>query len=70
MRLRSACRSGANRRQGQLQHLLEQSEREHITIQVIPFATGYPGSGQTILYVRGPVPRSTPSPWTSRTALC
>lgn len=42
----------------QLEHLLEQSERDHITIQVIPFAIGaYPGSGQTILYVHGLVPR-------------
>ncbi|MBA4865550.1 helix-turn-helix transcriptional regulator [Streptomyces sp. PSKA54] len=42
----------------QLEHLLEQSERDHITIQVIPFAIGaYPGSGQTILYVYGPVPQ-------------
>lgn len=42
----------------QLEHLVEQSEREHITVQVIPFAIGaYPGSGQTILYVYGPVPQ-------------
>ncbi|MCX4973630.1 helix-turn-helix transcriptional regulator [Streptomyces sp. NBC_00620] len=40
----------------QLEHLVEQSEREHITLQVIPFSIGaYPGSGQTILYVYGPV---------------
>jgi transcriptional regulator with XRE-family HTH domain len=42
----------------QLLHLVEQSEREHITVQVIPFRIGaYPGSGQTILYVQGSVPR-------------
>ncbi|GGT61273.1 transcriptional regulator [Streptomyces atratus] len=42
----------------QLRHLLEQGEREHITVQVIPFFIGaYPGSGQTILYVHGSVPR-------------
>jgi transcriptional regulator with XRE-family HTH domain len=42
----------------QLEHLVEQSERDHITVQVIPFAIGaYPGSGQTILYVHGPVPQ-------------
>ncbi|MFJ1840958.1 Scr1 family TA system antitoxin-like transcriptional regulator [Streptomyces sp. NPDC088146] len=30
----------------QLRHLVEQSEREHITVQVIPFAIGaHPGSG-------------------------
>ncbi|MBT2398391.1 helix-turn-helix transcriptional regulator [Streptomyces sp. ISL-100] len=42
----------------QLEHLIEQSQREHITIQVIPFAIGaYPGSGQTILYAYGPAPQ-------------
>ena len=42
----------------QLAHLVEQSEREHITIQVIPFAIGaYPGSGQNIHYASGPVPQ-------------
>ncbi|MFJ8754052.1 helix-turn-helix transcriptional regulator [Streptomyces sp. NPDC102441] len=42
----------------QLRHLVEQSEREHITVQVIPFRIGaYPGSGQTILYVQGFSPR-------------
>jgi uncharacterized protein DUF5753 len=38
--------------------LVEQSERKHITVQVIPFAIGaYPGSGQTILYTSRPVPQ-------------
>jgi transcriptional regulator with XRE-family HTH domain len=42
----------------QLAHLVEQSEREHITIQVIPFAIGaYPGSGQNVFYAHGPVPQ-------------
>ncbi|MFE9443105.1 helix-turn-helix domain-containing protein [Streptomyces sp. NPDC006602] len=42
----------------QLKHLLAQSERDGITIQVIPFAIGaYPGSGQTFLYIHGSVPR-------------
>ncbi|MFI1048260.1 helix-turn-helix domain-containing protein [Streptomyces griseoruber] len=42
----------------QLEHLLTQSERDGITIRVIPFAIGaYPGSGQTFLYVHGAVPR-------------
>ncbi|MDH6629010.1 hypothetical protein M2271_006845 [Streptomyces sp. LBL] len=42
----------------QLEHLVEQSERKGITIQAIPFAIGaYPGSGQTFLYIHGPVPR-------------
>jgi len=42
----------------QLEYLAEQSECEHITIQVIPFATGaYPGAGQNIHYLYGPVPQ-------------
>ncbi|GAB2976619.1 helix-turn-helix transcriptional regulator [Streptomyces pseudoechinosporeus] len=42
----------------QLKHLLAQSERDEITIQVIPFTIGaYPGSGQTFLYIHGTVPR-------------
>ncbi|MGK5547583.1 helix-turn-helix domain-containing protein [Streptomyces sp. URMC 127] len=35
----------------QLVHLLAMSEREHITVQVIPFGTGsYPSSGAAIIY--------------------
>jgi transcriptional regulator with XRE-family HTH domain len=42
----------------QLQHLLTMSERDGITVRVIPFqAGGYPGSGQPIYYVHGPVPQ-------------
>ncbi|MFD5265441.1 Scr1 family TA system antitoxin-like transcriptional regulator [Streptomyces sp. NPDC058335] len=42
----------------QLQHLAEQSEREHVTIRVIPFVIGaYPGSGQNVHYASGPVAR-------------
>lgn len=49
---------GAAAAKRQLEHLVEQSEREHITIQVIPFAIGaYPGSGQNIHYASGPVPQ-------------
>ncbi|HWU12342.1 MAG TPA: helix-turn-helix transcriptional regulator [Streptomyces sp.] len=41
----------------QLQHLLEVSEHSHVSIGVIPFsATDYPGSGQSVYYVSGPVP--------------
>jgi transcriptional regulator with XRE-family HTH domain len=41
----------------QLQHLIDMSEREHITIQVIPFAAGsFAGSGQSIFYSHGPAP--------------
>jgi transcriptional regulator with XRE-family HTH domain len=42
----------------QLWHLLEMSERDHITIRVIPFVAGaYPGSGQSVCYAEGPVPQ-------------
>lgn len=42
----------------QLQHLLEMSERDHLTVRVVPFDVGaYPGSGQSIHYAHGPVPQ-------------
>ncbi|MFE9853743.1 Scr1 family TA system antitoxin-like transcriptional regulator [Streptomyces sp. NPDC005780] len=42
---------------GQLHHLLKVSELPHASIRVIPFeATYYPGSGQSLYYVHGPVP--------------
>jgi transcriptional regulator with XRE-family HTH domain len=42
----------------QLQHLLDMSERDHITLHVIPFDAGtFPGSGQSIYYSDGPVPQ-------------
>jgi hypothetical protein len=42
----------------QLQHILDMSERPHVTVQVIPFVAGaYPGSGQSILYAHGAVPQ-------------
>ncbi|GAA2938023.1 Scr1 family TA system antitoxin-like transcriptional regulator [Kitasatospora cinereorecta] len=48
---------GATVARAQLQHLLELSERAHVTIRVIPFtAPYYPGSGQSVYYVQGPVP--------------
>ncbi|RFU83030.1 XRE family transcriptional regulator [Streptomyces triticagri] len=41
----------------QLEHLLTQSEREQVTLQVIPFSVGaHPGSGQTFFYMHGSVP--------------
>ncbi|MEU0632296.1 Scr1 family TA system antitoxin-like transcriptional regulator [Streptomyces sp. NPDC005989] len=41
----------------QLRHLLKMSELPQTTIRVIPFeATYYPGSGQSVYYVHGPVP--------------
>ncbi|WP_406354796.1 helix-turn-helix domain-containing protein [Streptomyces sp. NBC_01635] len=42
----------------QLRHLLDMSERDHITLKVLPFtAGGFPGSGQSIFYSHGPVPQ-------------
>ncbi|MEU5772490.1 helix-turn-helix transcriptional regulator [Streptomyces venezuelae] len=42
----------------QLQHLLEMSEREHVTLQVLPFCAGsFPGSGQSLFYSSGTVPQ-------------
>ncbi|MGW0898431.1 helix-turn-helix domain-containing protein [Streptomyces goshikiensis] len=42
----------------QLQHLLDMSERDYVTIRAIPFSAGaFPGSGQSIFYAHGPVPQ-------------
>ncbi|GAA0466249.1 helix-turn-helix transcriptional regulator [Streptomyces stramineus] len=42
----------------QLRHIVEMSNREHITVLVIPFDAGtFPGSGQSISYAVGPVPQ-------------
>ncbi|MER6627255.1 helix-turn-helix transcriptional regulator [Streptomyces sp. NPDC000987] len=42
----------------QLQHLLEMSQLEHVTVRVIPFGKGsFPGTGQSIDYLVGPVPQ-------------
>ncbi|RZB18232.1 XRE family transcriptional regulator [Streptomyces sp. F001] len=42
----------------QLQHLLDMSDRDHITLRAITFDVGaYPGSGQSIYYVHGSVPQ-------------
>ncbi|WBO69300.1 DUF5753 domain-containing protein [Streptomyces camelliae] len=42
----------------QLKHLLKMSEHPNISLHVIPFdAGGYPGAGQPIYYVHGPVPQ-------------
>ncbi|MFE9610169.1 Scr1 family TA system antitoxin-like transcriptional regulator [Streptomyces sp. NPDC006012] len=41
----------------QLRHLISMSLRDHITIRVLPFDIGaFPGSGQSINYLCGPVP--------------
>ncbi|MGA5131743.1 helix-turn-helix domain-containing protein [Streptomyces olivoreticuli] len=42
----------------QLERLLEASERQHVSLKVIPFAAGsFPGAGQTILYACASVPQ-------------
>ncbi|MBE8478178.1 helix-turn-helix domain-containing protein [Streptomyces justiciae] len=42
----------------QLHHMLDMSERDHITVRVLPFAAGsFPGSGQSVFYSNGPVPQ-------------
>ncbi|WP_432095192.1 helix-turn-helix domain-containing protein [Streptomyces sp. bgisy100] len=42
----------------QLGHIMEMSERDNITVQVVPFTAGaFPAPGQTIFYATGPVPQ-------------
>ncbi|MEH0419487.1 helix-turn-helix domain-containing protein [Streptomyces sp. B21-083] len=42
----------------QLRHLIDMSERDHITVRVLPFDVGaFPGSGQSINYLHGSVPQ-------------
>ncbi|MGS2587968.1 helix-turn-helix domain-containing protein [Streptomyces hebeiensis] len=42
----------------QLATLVEASEREHITIRVVPVELGsFPGAGQSLFYSEGPVPQ-------------
>lgn len=42
----------------QLEHLLTMSERAHVSLRVIPFDAGsFPGAGQTVIYMEGPVPK-------------
>ncbi|MFI9205518.1 helix-turn-helix domain-containing protein [Streptomyces sp. NPDC053048] len=42
----------------QLQHVMEASERENITVRVIPFAAGgFPNGGMSTVYAAGPVPQ-------------
>ncbi|UZI30349.1 DUF5753 domain-containing protein [Streptomyces sp. VB1] len=43
---------------GQLEHLLRESERDNVTIRVVPFAAGgFPETGSSTQYVYGPVPQ-------------
>ncbi|MFF7263486.1 DUF5753 domain-containing protein [Streptomyces sp. NPDC008159] len=49
---------GAATVKAQLQHLLEMSELDHVTVRVIPFGKGsFPGTGQSVDYLVGPVPQ-------------
>ncbi len=42
----------------QLVHLAEASERDNITVLVLPFSAGsFPGAGQAVLYAQGAVPQ-------------
>lgn len=42
----------------QLRHLAESSERDNVTLLVIPFSSGsFHGAGQSVLYARAPVPQ-------------
>ncbi|MFG2500298.1 helix-turn-helix domain-containing protein [Streptomyces sp. NPDC048441] len=42
----------------QLEHLLSVSERDSIQLLAVPFAAGtFPGAGQTVNYLEGPVPQ-------------
>ncbi|MEU2825789.1 helix-turn-helix transcriptional regulator [Streptomyces bacillaris] len=42
----------------QLAHLLKESERDNVTVRVIPFAAGgFPNSGSSTHYMYGPVPQ-------------
>jgi transcriptional regulator with XRE-family HTH domain len=41
----------------QLGHLINMSELDNVTVLVIPFGKDFPGSGQPITYLLGPVPQ-------------
>ncbi|WP_217545477.1 helix-turn-helix transcriptional regulator [Streptomyces sp. GbtcB6] len=46
---------GSRVSRAQLEHLLDQSERDGRTVLVVPFSSGaFPGAGQTVLYAEGP----------------
>jgi transcriptional regulator with XRE-family HTH domain len=49
---------GADVARAQLEYLLEVSERDNVTVLVLPFAHGsFPGAGQTVVHTEGPVPQ-------------
>ncbi|TDC27602.1 XRE family transcriptional regulator [Streptomyces sp. 8K308] len=52
------CLGGSAVQRRQLDRLLEESERDHITLLVIPFtANGYAGAGSSVTLAAGAVPR-------------
>lgn len=49
---------GSKVARAQLEHLIAMAERDNVTVRVVPFeAGGFPGAGQTLNYVEGPVPQ-------------
>jgi transcriptional regulator with XRE-family HTH domain len=41
----------------QLDHLVQRSEQDNVTLLVLPFAAGaFPGAGQTVVHAQGPTP--------------
>ncbi|MEU3249572.1 helix-turn-helix transcriptional regulator [Streptomyces sp. NPDC006997] len=49
---------GTDVARAQLEYLLEVSERDNVTVLAVPFALGaFPGAGQTVVYMEGPVPQ-------------
>lgn len=49
---------GSKVARGQLEHILEASERDNVTVRVIPFsAGGFPNAGSSAFYATGPVPQ-------------
>ncbi len=49
---------GPTTARAQLRHVIKMSERENVTVLVVPFGGGtFPGAGQPVVYAFGPVPQ-------------
>jgi transcriptional regulator with XRE-family HTH domain len=49
---------GRDATRAQLEHIVSMSEQPHVTVRVIPFASGaFPGAGHTVQLSEGPVPQ-------------
>ncbi|MGW0774624.1 helix-turn-helix domain-containing protein [Streptomyces sp. NPDC002835] len=49
---------GPKAARAQLRHIVNMSQRDNITVRVLPFGSGaFPGTGQSVDYVSGPVPK-------------